>query len=131
MNKKIKIKSSADIIKQKMRNNDEVIDYVNDILETIEQSIEDAIEREKKICIVKVSPSFCISFLSREQATKDIYFLTHQALIQAGYIVNIKYKGTTLYDSIETFFIIKWETNFDTVIDEHKNIYLEKISEKF
>ena len=35
MNNQIKIKSSAEIIKQKKRNNDEVITYVNDILDTI------------------------------------------------------------------------------------------------
>ncbi len=60
MNKKIKIKSSADIIKEKIRNNSEVIDYVNDILEIIQNSIEDSIEREQKFCIVRVSSNFTI-----------------------------------------------------------------------
>ena len=93
MYKQIKIKSSADIIKQKTRNNEEVIEYVNDNLEQIERAIENAIELERKTCIIKVPSNYCIIYLSEIQAKKDIYFLTHQALVQAGYIVNIKYKG--------------------------------------
>lgn len=130
MNKRIKIKSSADIIKEKTRNNSEVISYVNDILETIEHAIEDSIEQEKKQCMVRVSSNFYISFMSEKQARMDIYYLVHQTLVQTGYIVNILYNGNTLYDSTETIFKIKWNTDYDKIVYNYKHEYLEKISKK-
>lgn len=130
MSKKIRIKSSADIIKEKVRNNSEVIDYVNDILDIIQNAIEDSIEREQKYCIVRVSSSFSVTFLSHVRAKRDIYYLAHQALVQAGYIVNIKYKGENLYKSTETYFEIKWESNYDQEVNTHKDEYLNKVSEK-
>lgn len=130
MNKKIIIKSSANMIKEKVRNNDEVLGYVNEILNTIQNAIEDSIEQERNFCIVKVCSMFSISFLSPKQAKRDIYFLTHQTLIQAGYIVNIKYIGESLYESDSTYFKIKWETDFDDDINNKKVEYLERVSEK-
>ena len=130
MDTKIRIKTPANIIKERVRNNDEVISYVNQILDTIQNAIEDSIEMEQSFCTVRVCSNFFISFLTQAHAIRDIYFLAHQSLVQAGYIVNIKYIGNSIYTSDCVFFKIKWETDYDTDVNNSKIEYLERVSEK-
>ena len=113
----------ADILRKQMRGDEEAEEFVNDILENIEDNIHQAMDRNETIAYTEIPVYFPIPFTKLEDAQRTVYFHTIRALEHAGYTPKL------MLDNIHTnkpkaTMIVTWVNKTDIAEKKHMDDYL-------
>ena len=114
----------AEALRKQMRGDEEAEEFVNEILENIEDHIHQAMDRNENIAQVEISVYFPIPFTKPDQAQRIVYFHTLKALEQAGYTPRL------ILEDVDTpkpraFIIVTWVSSKDTAEKKYMDDYLK------
>lgn len=127
MSNRIKVLIPAYRIVEKTKGCGEIEKYVNLQLANIEADIENALENEESNSITELDTVFEVPYMSSQQAQRDIYFHTAQALVKSGYHPKLKFVGK-LSQVQRVFMIVRWHTKQERQIDDYKDEFLRQIT---
>ncbi len=127
MSNKIKVMIPAYRILEKTKGCGEIEKYVNEHLALIEADIENALENEEHQSITELGTCFDVPYMNNQQAQRDVYFHTAQALVKAGYRPMMKFVGK-LAQNQRVFIIVRWKTHEAAQIDDYKDEFLRQIT---
>lgn len=127
MANKIKIMIPAYRILEKTKGCGEIERYVNEHLALIEADIENALENEEHRSITELGTCFDVPYMNNQQAQRDVYFHTAQALVKAGYRPAMKFVGK-LAQNQRVFIVVYWKTREAVQIDDYKDEFLRQIT---
>jgi hypothetical protein len=114
-------------ILEKTKGGGEIEKYVNQHLSLIEADIENALENEESMSITELDTTFFVPYMSNQQAQRDVYFHTAQALVKAGYHPKLKFVGK-LSQIQRVFLVVRWKTREAKQIDDYKDEFLRQIT---
>jgi hypothetical protein len=114
-------------ILEKTKGCGEIEKYVNEHLALIEGDIENALENEELYSITELGTCFDVPYMNNQQAQRDVYFHTAQALVKAGYRPAMKFVGK-LAQNQRVFIIVRWKTREAVQIDDYKDEFLRQIT---
>ena len=124
---KIKVLIPAYRIIEKTKGGGEIEKYVNQHLAIIEADIENALENEENHSMTELDTTFFVPYMNNQQAQRDVYFHTAQALVKAGYHPKLKFVGK-LSQVQRVFLIVRWKTKEAKQIDDYKDEFLRQIT---
>ena len=127
MSNKIRIMIPAYRIIEKTKGCGEIEKYVNENLALIEADIENALENEETMSVTELGTTFDVPYMNNQQAQRDVYFHTAQALVKAGYLPMMKFAGK-LAQVQRVFIVVRWKTREAVQIDDYKDEFLRQIT---
>ena len=110
----------ASILRKQYYGDEELIDYVCDILISLEDSILLAIENGQTETIMEIPTAFTIGQMEFDNAQKHVYFNLAKELKKKGYLPKFKYIGKKS-NKQKVFLKVSWLTEKD----ENYNKFIE------
>lgn len=129
MSNKIKVIIPAYRILEKTKGGGEIERYVNQHLSLVEADIEDALENEIPYARTELDTTFSVPYMTNQQAQRDVYYHTAQALLKAGYQPKLKFFGKRA-DTQRVFVMVRWANQQERRIDDYKDEFLRQITIK-
>ena len=127
MSNKIKVMIPAYRILEKTKGGGEIERYVNQHLALIEADIEDALENEISFAKTELDTTFAVPYMTNQQAQRDVYYHTAQALLKSGYQPRLKFFGRRA-DTQKVFIVVRWANQQEQRIDTYKDEFIRQIT---
>lgn len=114
----------ADVLRRQMRGDEEAEDFVNGILELIEDNIHQAMDRNENVAYTEVSVYFPIPHTKPEDAQRTVYYHTIKALESAGYKARIIFDNADMLKP-KTTIIVTWANSREIAEKKYMDEYIK------